>query len=423
MKRLEPLRVWLAMVVIALAAALVGAGPAGASVIIGNTTQPTGSTVQQCTQQELYVQTTDDPAASPFSVPAGGGTITSWQTGLSNAGENPGAPLTFVLLRPGAAADSFTVVGADHETLPNPLPAAGVASFNLDPPIPTLPGDVLGVYSQPLAGPGPATCAFQNGSAPEDDVLLEGTGTPTPSAGQSFTATGHSPHAYVLDVAATLDNDVDAGVSASAGTGTVGQLAQLSASVTNAGPATGPITFTDTVPAGLTIDSAVAGGGICSISGQAVTCSVTGLAPGQSAPVVALVTPTAAGSYAYTATVGVTGVTDPNPANNVSGATLTVAPAAVPTTITLPGTVTTRVVTAAPSCHVPRLTGMTPAIAQQVLRLLDCGVGKTAKASSKKVHKGLVIATNPGAGKTVKAGTAVKLTVSSGPPKKKVRRH
>jgi hypothetical protein len=406
---------------LASAAALTGATPAAAATI-GTTALPSGATSQQCSQNVLYIQSTVDPSASSSLVPAGGGLITAWQTNTSAPAENAGAPLTFVVLRAGTTAGSFTVVGSDFETLPNPLPSSGIASFALSKAIPVLAGDELGLYSQAVAGP-PA-CVFHDGAVPFDGSLLEVDPAATPASGQSVTSNGNSPGAYALDVSATLDNDVDAGVSAAAGAGaTVGALAQLSASVTNAGPATGPISFTETVPGGLTIDSAVAGSGSCSVSGQAVTCSITGLAAGQSTPVVVLVTPAAAGNYAATTTVGVTGFTDPNPANNVSGATLTVAPAPVATTITLPGT--TRTVTAPSSCHVPPLAGLSPAIAKQVLRLLDCGVGKASKASSRKVRKGLVVATKPGSGKTLKAGTAVKLTVSSGPPKrkKKSRRH
>jgi beta-lactam-binding protein with PASTA domain len=68
---------------------------------------------------------------------------------------------------------------------------------------------------------------------------------------------------------------------------------------------------------------------------------------------------------------------------------------------------------------VPPLAGTTAKLAKQLLGLLDCRVGKTRAASSKKVAKGLVISTTPGSGKTLPAGTKVTLTVSSGRPKRK----
>jgi uncharacterized repeat protein (TIGR01451 family) len=391
------------------------AAPAGALVTLGATAQPSGS--QDSCASHLEVQPTD--YAGSYAVPPGGGAITAWQTATGLL-DQPGSLLTLVILRPASTHNSYTVVGSDTETFSNSLPSNSVVSFPVNPPIQTLPGDRLALYDPNTFAARPA-CHF-HGASTLDDIFYG----PLPQPGQSFSPT-LAFAGFALDVSATLDNDVDASVSAGAGPGnaTVGNLAELTATITNAGPATGPINLIDSVPAGLTIDSATAGEGSCVVSGQTVTCSITGLAAGQSAPVAILVTPTAPGQYSHAATITVTGFTDPTTADNAASATLTVAPA--PTSGgggtsgggsgTSGGGSGTGSTTA--KCTVPPLTGTPLPIAKQVLQLLGCTVGKTRKASSKKVGKGLVITTNPGAGHILAAGTRVNLTVSSGPPKKR----
>ena len=56
-------------------------------------------------------------------------------------------------------------------------------------------------------------------------------------------------------------------------------------------------------------------------------------------------------------------------------------------------------------------------VAKSVLTALSCRPGAVSKKSSKSVPKGSVISTSPGPG-SHPAGTKVKLTVSSGMPKK-----
>lgn len=183
---------------------------------------------------------------------------------------------------------------------------------------------------------------------------------------------------------------------------TVGNVAVLGSVVGNGGPASGsPISFVDTVPAGLTIDAAGSSSGPCSIQGQVVQCTINGLASGHTATVYVLVTPTAPGSYVNT--VGVSdalGVIDPNLSNNQASATLNVK--AAPSRPTL-------------HCVVPRLRGTPKNVAKGVLRALDCRLGHRIKhAHSAKVPKGDTIRTKPGKG-TYAAGERVTLVVSSGP--------
>lgn len=368
---------------------------------IGSVTVPSGAAGSNCNANEVFVQPNDDPGTS-WTVPAGGGAITAWQT--NTLPDAPGEPLTLLVLRPGSQALTFTIVGSDSETMPSPLPAGGIASFAVNPPIETQPGDLLGLDP----GPDGTPCLFHAGATPGSDTVLFSDPVTSLATGTAVLASTHTPNAWVLNAAATLDNDEDAGISASAGpaNATAGSLAQLSALVTNHGPAFAPITFTGAVPAGLTIDSAVAGGGSCAVSGQTVSCTLT-VAPGTSAPVAIAVTPPAAGNYGFTATVGVTGFVDPTAADNTAGATLRVRAAASP---------------AKGRCQVPPLAKTPIAIAKRVLALLGCTVGKTTKVASKRVAKGLVVGTKPKTGSTLAAGARVKLVVSSGPPRKR-RRH
>jgi hypothetical protein len=195
----------------------------------------------------------------------------------------------------------------------------------------------------------------------------------------------------------------DAGVTTSAvpSKAAAGYPALLSSTVANGGPAAGPITFTDNVPAGLAINSAAAGSGTCATSGQKVTCIITGLGAGQSAPVDIVVTPSGAGTFTSAASVVVAApFTDPNAANNSASATLTAS------------------TVVAPRCVVPNLKGIKLQFANQVI--FGCTAGPVRHAHNSSVAKGDVIRTSPGAG-TYPAGEKITFVVSSGPKRKRHR--
>ena len=191
---------------------------------------------------------------------------------------------------------------------------------------------------------------------------------------------------------ADLAQSEDVAVSAAATPAsiTAGGLSEFLFTISNNGLASEPVTFTDTVPGGLSIISAVAGSGSCTVAGQQVTCTTTGLKPGSNAPVAILVSAPAAGSYPDTASVALanTALADPNSANNSASTTLTVA------------------APAPPACQTLKLARFPLAIAKTVLPALHCKVGKVTLKASRTVHKGLVISTNPGAGVTLTSGTA-----------------
>ena len=59
-------------------------GVAGANVTLGSTIEPSGAKADQCTlgedvEADVFAQITDDPS-TPYTVPAGGGEITTWST-------------------------------------------------------------------------------------------------------------------------------------------------------------------------------------------------------------------------------------------------------------------------------------------------------------------------------------------------------
>lgn len=369
---------------------LAPAAPAGA-LTLGSTTFPAASLPGGC-NNGVIGQSKSDPS-TPYTVPRSG-RITDWQ--INTLDGTSGSAVSLVVMETNGPG-SYKVVGFDNEALPSPLPSNGVASFHVSSPIAVSSGDLLGLD----AGEG-VVCYFGAGGIPQTDELFAAVPGEALKAGLPLTVSGHET-GLTLNLSATEATEQDAGVSTTVGpaNASVGAIAQLSSTVSNAGPGTGPITFSDNVAAGLTIDSAVAGSGTCAISAQQVSCTINGLASGQSAPVVISVTPTAAGSLANSVSVATTaGETDPNSANNAATATL--------------------IVGIAPHCVVPTLAGTPLAVAKNVLTLLGCRVGKIKKASSRKIGKGLVISTSPGAA-TLAAGATVNLSVSSGPPKKHKR--
>lgn len=386
-------------------------GVAGADVTLGSTTEPTGAAADQCTfaegaQADVFAQITDDPS-TPYTVPAGGGEITTWSTGIAD--DQAGTPLTLVAVRP-QGGSQYTIVGADAQTLPTPLPPGGVATFTVAHPIIVRGGDVLGLYSSDTGFDAPV-CFFDwnqaTGTVPLGDSVNALAEPSSPTAGQSLQtdpAEGPSGLGFMLDVAATVVQRQDAGVLTTAAPArAAAQLpVLLSSTVTNGGPSSAPITFTDKVPTGLSVDSAAAGDGTCATSAQTVTCTVTGLGAGQSAPVNVVVTPSRTGNFVNGVSVSAP-FPDPTPGNNSASAMFAVGSSA------------------SGACVVPKLRNTPSSVARNVLKDLGCKV-KIAHQRSTRVRKGNVVTTKPGAGKH-RAGTTVKLVVSSGRSKPKHKKH
>ncbi len=106
----------------------------------------------------------------------------------------------------------------------------------------------------------------------------------------------------------------------------VGQPLTYTLTISNAGPDdTGSVIATDTLPAGVTFQSALASQGSCSESAGTVTCNLGPIANGAGAEVVIVVIPQTAGDLSNTATV-TSDVDDPEPDDNTDSEDSTVDP-------------------------------------------------------------------------------------------------
>jgi Domain of unknown function DUF11/PASTA domain len=371
-------------------------GAPASALTLGTTTIPSGASPNACTTGAFYAQSTTDGAIQ-YAVPSAGGEITSWST--NTTGATAGTPLTLLVLRPSGGA--YKIVGFNSETLPSPLPASGIATFTVASPISAVGGDVLGLYGSATS----VTCFFSGGpSIPAADIISAAAAVAPPAVGSTYTPAVSAPN-ILTNVAATLVQSEDVSMTGSAmpSSITAGGAAEYSFNVSHAGPTTVPITFTDTVPSGLTILSAVAGSGTCTVTGQAVSCTINADSSGASSSVSIVVTAPSAGRFTDTASVS-TSLADPSTANNSASATLTVnRPARTP-------------------CKTIALAGAPLSVARTVIPALNCKVGKITKKASRNVHKGNVISTSPGPGKTLTAGSKVNVVVSAGPPKRKRKR-
>jgi hypothetical protein len=380
--------------VTATAALSVLTGVAGASTFtVGSATAPASgtATADACTAAGLATQTANQ-SGTVFALPAGG-QITQWQTNTSGASTNAAgeaANLAALAPLPGGA---FRVDAVDHETLPNPLPPSGVATFIPATPMMVPSGDVLGI-----SGGADTTCAWIGGAS------LSVTGdlfaADPVAVGDAFSPLATS--GLIVTVAATVVSAEDSAVTTAVKPAAplAGGAALLVSTVTDKGPAGNPLTFTDTIPSGLSIQSAVSSGGPCTIDQQVVTCTIPGLTSGQSAPVDVVVTGRAG---TYTNQVAVTqpsAATDPVTTNNKATAAFAVAPATVT------------------KCVVTSLANLPLGTAKKLLSLLNCKAGKVSKSSSSKVAKGNVIKTNPSKG-SFAPGKSIAIVESSGPKPKK----
>jgi uncharacterized repeat protein (TIGR01451 family) len=393
-----------------LALALVVPASADANTTVGSIARPSSSDLSDCTQAVAII----GQATPAYEAPASGGVVTSWS--INATGDGSGTETLYVLAPSGSG---YTVVGLDSEAIPATIPAGGTVTYNLKTPIATQPGDTFGVSA---TGTGPVFCAWTQGTTPVSDYVWAAEPGTFPTVGQPVTPivisgqTSIDVPAALLDLEVTLapgSEDVAVTTTAGPSNAIVGNEALLSSSVTNNGPFGGTTTtFTDTVPAGLTIDAVAAAGGTCTVGGQVVTCMISNLAAGASTPVEIVVTPGAAGSYENSVSVAdPTGVTDPNMTNNASSATLTVGA----------GTIASELATR--DCVTTSVKGLSEKVVKNLLPSMGCTLGKIKKASSKKIAKGYVIALTPGSGAHA-PGTKVTITVSSGKSKsKKHKKH
>jgi hypothetical protein len=365
--------------------ALCGSASASASVVtLGETASGSGTL---CHAGDFY--TVASPATPSYTIPAGGGAIDKWST--ATFGGSAGAPITLLVLEPTEGGSPYQLVAFDTESLPTAFQLDNQTTFTPASPIEVPAGAVLGLWSSA----GTEECSFADAA----DTITSGT-SPAPVDGATYTgfSGGHS----ALNVSADLVQGVDAGLTLAAppASTTAGAVAAFNFSLTNAGPSSDRTAFSDTVPKGLSIVAAITGSGSCSTSGQVVTCTTESIAPGSKIPISILARTSVPGSFADTASVASSTLADPNSANNLASAHLTVTPAPA----------------AARSCRVVSLKGLALRTAKALLRDLSCAIGKVSKKSSKTVPKGDVISTSPGSGSRP-AGTKVAIVESSGKPR------
>ncbi|MBI3463724.1 MAG: DUF11 domain-containing protein, partial [Planctomycetes bacterium] len=129
------------------------------------------------------------------------------------------------------------------------------------------------------------------------------------------------------DTAVVALADLSVDIAPAPGPVTAGQNLTYSVTVSNAGPSTAMnVSLTDTLPVGVSLVSAAAGGANCSFSAGAVTCPVATLVPRGSTTVTITVAVDPATRGILTNSASVTGIeSDPSPANNADAEVTSVA--------------------------------------------------------------------------------------------------
>ncbi len=381
------------MAMAALVCGLALSAPAGA-VTVGQVAPTSGGT---CSSGVVFAQPSS--IAPSYTIPAGGGVIDHWS--MATFGASPGASVSLLVLTQ-LSTTSYQVASFDTKTLPTPLPTppGSTVTFTPTTPIAAPAGAVLGLYGGTPSG---AECVYAGGPA---DQYIAGGPFSVPANSETYTFLGSPSTGERLNVSANLLQTVDAGltIATQPAVATAGGIGAFTFSLTNTGVSTGTVSFSDSIPNGLSILSAVAGSGTCSTLSQLVSCSIA-LVPGASVPISIVFSTTTAGTFTNTGTVTAS-LADPNLANNAATDSLTVQ-ASTPAGPAPPAT----------SCHVIALKRIPLAVAKKILTALSCQPAAVSKKSSTTVPKGSVISTSPGPGSRP-AGTKVKLTISSGRPKK-----
>ncbi len=366
-----------------VATALLLALPAGArATVIGSldpSTKDPGPGDYCVGANANYLQPGIAPGDPTYTVPAGGGTITSWSTKFGTPGDGVGLEVW----RSGIFQAQYTLVALDSELIaPN---AQGITTYSVS--IPVEAGDVIGM-TWPTSNT--IHCAY----TPHPDNINRFTLRDFASIAVGTTVNFNESDAVfgdLLDLTATLQQDADLSVSQTLRPANArpGAIVQFLFNASNAGPAPSPATLSDTLPSGLKAISAVAQNGSCTL-GTTVSCQLSEMSPGTSSAVVINAQAVSSGNYTNSATIsGDPTNVDPNLANNKASASGTVLP----------------------QCIVPKLKGHTLSKAKKLLSQAHCALGKVTKP---KHHKGklLVASQSPAAGSVETAGTPVAITLA-----------
>jgi hypothetical protein len=372
-----------------LLTALAIAAPASASTLGSSGIAATGD----C-GSDIVVWETD----SAYTVPAGGGVITSMATNTPTAGKH----ITLKVVRP--SGGGVTVVASS----PVITEVAGVNRVTMN--VPVQAGDMLGFYSSDGAD-----CAITTSGGGSVAVKSAAGGDPAVGAQITPSAAGAAQLALEATFEPDADHDgfgdetqdscpadpaihegscvVDLGAALTAVPSKigVGDVSVLTATVNNASTGTGQgITMLTTPSPGLSIVTTSLGSA-CTFAG-ALSCPLGSLAGGASQAIIIVVKGTARGAQKVTVGLTTSG-TDPNTANNTANQPITVERRQ------------------AVKCRVPKLTGLTKPFAKTLLKAVNCKLGKATKKASAKGRSGTVIKQSVKAGKVRPAGSKVNVTL------------
>ena len=204
----------------------------------------------------------------------------------------------------------------------------------------TLPGGVTFTSATPSQGTcsqasGTVTCSLgtvaNGGSASvQIKVTPQSPGSITNNASVSSSVADPTPANNSASATTTVDPVADLSITKSDSPDPVssGQQLTYTLGVSNSGPsAAAGVVVTDTLPAGVTFNSATPSQGSCSQASGTVTCPLGTLGSGASASVTITVTPASGGTITNQATVSAS-TADPVLVNNAASASTTVDPVA-----------------------------------------------------------------------------------------------
>ena len=241
---------------------------------------------------------------------------------------------TFVAVAPASTTPDF-VIGISPSTR-NVVPGASAQYTITITPLAGFTGAVdltiVGVFPTGVAMVFNPASVTINDATSKTSTLTLSTSSGTPVGNHSFIVSAHSgtlehPASFTLNVVSATSADLSVVKTVSPNPGQVGVPLSYRIAVTNNGPAPATnVTVNDALPAGVAFVSSTPTQGACSGT-TTVNCNLGSLAAGATAVVTIVVTPSAQGQLANTATV-TAGETDSNSGNNSSSITTFIQPAA-----------------------------------------------------------------------------------------------
>ena len=178
---------------VAAAALVASAGTAGAATTLGQT-DPAAPAGYACGSPTAYLQSAVATGSPSYTVPAGGGVITSWST-QANANANKEAELK-VFAATGTPG-SYLVRGQEG---PHILAASVLNTFSAQVPVEA--GDILGLYHGTIG----TACGFDG--VPGDTTSSVFAAIPDPPLGSTYTP-NMNDSSFRVNISAQLEPDCD----------------------------------------------------------------------------------------------------------------------------------------------------------------------------------------------------------------------